>query len=271
MTQHAQLSRAILALADRARLGEPTDLTALARELDCSREHAQRTFRAAVGVSPKRFCQHLQAGAATRLLQAGLPVLATALEAGLSGPGRLHDLMTGVHAMTPGEVARGGAGLRLATCTLATPWGRMRVARSERGVCHLAFVDEGDGLAELAASWPAAERVEDARAGAGLAEALAGGRIPPLALVGTNLQLAVWRALLTIPPGATTSYGQLAAALGRPASHARAIGGAVAANPVAVLIPCHRVVRASGALSGYRWGPARKRALLAWEAARAEG
>ncbi|MBW3621735.1 MAG: methylated-DNA--[protein]-cysteine S-methyltransferase [Actinobacteria bacterium] len=250
-------------------------LAEVARHLHLSESHAQRLFTAYAGTSPKRFLRWLTAGAARDLLQDRRAVLDVATGTGLSSPGRLHDLMVTIDALTPGEVARGGAGLTVRAGTHATPLGPVAVGTTERGVCLLRFLDADDGADHDAAveavrrEWPAAAVVVDGDATAPAAAAAfgAGGGGPVrLALAGTNLQLKVWEALLAIPDGRVTTYGDLARAVGRP-SAVRAVASAVGANPVAVLIPCHRVLRSTGALAGYRWGIDRKRVLLAREAA----
>ncbi|MBL8860658.1 MAG: methylated-DNA--[protein]-cysteine S-methyltransferase [Planctomycetes bacterium] len=250
----------------------------LAQAAGLSATRFARACRAQAGISPKSFVQVLTLAAARRHLARGETVLATSLAVGLSGGGRLHDLFTGIERLTPGEYARGGAGLKLAWDEAATPCGPALACSAPRGLCHLAFT-AGRGLeAELArarARWPRAEFQRDPRALAPafelLAARLAGGLGDPrrpvtLLLAGTDFELRVWEALLAIPAGSTVAYGHIARAIGAP-SAARAVGRAVGANPIAVLIPCHRVIRASGALAGYRWGESTKRALLAAEGA----
>jgi AraC family transcriptional regulator of adaptative response/methylated-DNA-[protein]-cysteine methyltransferase len=190
-------------------------------------------------------------------------VLDASLEAGLSGPGRLHDLTVHVHAMTPGEVRRAGEGITIRHGLHATPFGDCFIARTDRGVCAVAF---GDALEEERARWPKATFVRDDETAA-IAERVFGGGEIALDLYGTNFQIRVWEALIRIPPGSATSYGELAKRVDRPGS-ARAVGRAVGSNRIAVLIPCHRVLRETGAFGGYRWGVERKRALLAYESSR---
>ena len=234
--------------------------------------HFQRLFLRWAGTTPKRFLQYAAAGRAGAMLREGRTVLDAALDAGLSGPGRLHDLLVSVHAVTPGEMRRGGAGLAIRHGVHDTPFGPARIGVSDRGIVGLAFLERAEGgPGALADAWPRADLIED---GPGTAPWIArvfdrldeAANDPlPVLLKGTNLQLQVWQALLRIPEGAVTSYKRLAAAVGRPRA-ARAVAGAVAANPVAYLIPCHRVLRETGALGGYRWGLERKRAMLAREA-----
>lgn len=262
---HCLVQSAIERLVDD---GEPAlTLDELAAELELSPFHLQRVFTAWAGVSPKRFQQFLGKERALASLRAGRAVLEATFDAGLSSPGRLHDLLIQAEAASPGEVSSGGVGLEIRFCLATTPLGPVLIGHSGRGVCHLRFVaDEPEALEELRAAWPQARLERDAS----LAE-LAGrlltpevGPRPRLHVRGTNFQLKVWEALLRVPPGMLVSYGVLADALGVPGA-ARAVGAAVGANPVAVLIPCHRVIQASGALGGYRWGLARKAALIASE------
>jgi AraC family transcriptional regulator, regulatory protein of adaptative response / methylated-DNA-[protein]-cysteine methyltransferase len=275
---HDLVARAIAWLDDHAT--EQPDLAALATEVGMSPSHLQRVFTRWVGVSPKRYVQFLTAEAARGMLAADATVLDTTMATGLSSPGRLHDLMVSIHAVTPGEAGRLGDDLVIRSGVHATPFGPALVGVTDRGVCHLAFVDDVEAArADLRARWPRARHVDDRSAGVEVVARVFGprarngepqtnGGLPlPVLLQGTNLQVQVWRALLAIPPGAAVSYGDVASAIGRPGA-VRAVAGAVAANRVGVIIPCHRVLRANGDLSGYRWGPARKRRLLAVEAAR---
>jgi AraC family transcriptional regulator of adaptative response/methylated-DNA-[protein]-cysteine methyltransferase len=236
--------------------------------------HFQRLFSRWAGLSPKRFLAALTLERAKRSLRAGDDVLAASLAAGLSGPGRLHDLCVAIEAATPGELKHAGAGMSIAYGVHHGPLGRFVLAASARGVCGLEFIDDADAgpaLARLRATWSGARVGEDASATAALAARVfrrpVAGDAPLRVLVrGTNFQVQVWRALLAIPPGAAASYAAVAAAIGRPAA-TRAVGSAIGANHVAWLIPCHRVLRGDGALGGYRWGLERKQAGLAWEAA----
>jgi AraC family transcriptional regulator of adaptative response/methylated-DNA-[protein]-cysteine methyltransferase len=238
--------------------------------------HLQRLFRRWAGVSPKRFLQYLTVQHAKQALRDGLSVLATAYEAGLSGPGRLHDLFVAVEAVTPGEYKDWGKDLEIRYGRASSPFGDCLLALTARGVCGLEFVNDGEtdaAVARLHRAWAGARLLEDPRAVRERAARIFGpaeSRPEPITLLvkGTNFQLQVWRALLQIPAGAATSYGALAEAIDRPGA-ARAVGGAVSRNPIAFLIPCHRVLRESGQFGGYRWGAERKRAMLGWEAARA--
>ena len=269
---YERIGRAIAYL--RRHAGEQPDLAAAARHVNLSEHHFQRLFTRWAGVSPKRFVQYLTVEhAKSRLARAG-SVLDLASAVGLSGPGRLHDLFVTLEAMSPGEYRAGGAGLSIRYGVHESPFGPALLAMTERGVCGLRFV-EGDreGAAWLRRNWPEAGLRHDEAGTAPVVEQifqpLTVGTTRPLALLvkGSNFQVKVWRALLELPLGSLTSYGQIAARIGAPGS-ARAVGGAVGANPIAWLIPCHRVIRETGLLGGYRWGPDRKAAMLGWEAAR---
>lgn len=250
-------------------------LEALAARMTMSPAHFQRLFSQWVGVSPKRYQQYLTLDLARRLLAERRSTLATAHALGLSGGGRLHDLFLTWEAMSPGEYARGGAGLTIRWGWFASPFGPAVVMATDRGICGIGFAEEsGDSAAleDLARRWPKAHFAEDRAAVAPLAEAALGagsGRRVALHLMGAPFQIKVWEALLAIPSGQVTTYADLAGAIGHPRAH-RAVGTAVGRNPISFLIPCHRALRRDGALGGYHWGLPRKRAMLAWEAARRE-
>jgi AraC family transcriptional regulator of adaptative response/methylated-DNA-[protein]-cysteine methyltransferase len=267
---YAAVARAIAYVRTHAQR-QPA-LAEIAAAVGMSEHHLQRVFSAWAGISPKRFLQYLTKEHALAALRASAGVLDAALAAGLSGPGRLHDLTVSCEALTPGEIKSGGAGVELRHGIAATPLGLALFAWTPRGLCHLAFCDgdEAARIAALKADWPAASYAGDDAGAAQLAarvfpSAPQTGRLH-LLLKGTNFQLKVWEALLRIPPATLVSYGQLAAHLDTPRA-ARAVGSAVAANSVAYLIPCHRVIRDDGDCSGYRWGVERKLALRTWEAA----
>lgn len=279
-SDYARIAAAIRYLQQNT-LAQPR-LEDVAASVGLSPFHLQRLFQRWAGISPKRLLQLLTLEQAKAMLAAARPVLETALAAGLSGPGRLHDLFVELEAATPGEFKSGGEGLSIEYGWHETPFGRALFAVTERGLCGLAFSDgeSSDALifADVRSRWPRAAWKPEPRATAPVARRLAAfarsrggaGSAPFAVLVrGTNFQVQVWRALLRVPEGSVTSYEALAAAVGRP-SAVRAAAGAVADNPVAWLIPCHRVLRKSGALGGYHWGTERKGALLAWEAARSE-
>ena len=269
---YARVEAAIAYLESRFR--DQPELGDVAREVGLSPWHFQRLFRRWAGVSPKRFGQFLTLDYAKARLADSASVLDTAYDAGLSGPGRLHDLFVTCEAMSPGAFKSGGAGIDIAYGMHPSPFGPCLIGQTARGVCALGFADADAETVRVRFErrWPAACFREDRQATEAVAARIfarpaAPGAPIKLSVAGTNLQLKVWEALLRIPPGRIVSYEALARALGRPRA-ARAVGGAVAANPVSYLIPCHRVIRKSGRFSDYEWGRSRKRVMLAWEAAR---
>jgi len=262
---YQRVERAI-AFLDAHALRRPS-LDETAAHVGLSPYHFQRLFQRWAGTSPKRFLQYTAAEHAKECLRDARTVLDATLDTGLSSTGRLHDLLVSVCAVTPGDVRRLGEGLRIRHGVHDTPFGRARIAVTPRGITSLEFVD-GATPSDLEEEWPRAELVHDPDATAGWIERIFPRSGPlPVLLRGTNLQLRVWEALLRIPEGTVVSYGSLAGALGLAPKAARAVAGAVATNPVAYLIPCHRVLRATGAIGGYRWGTARKRAMLGRELA----
>jgi len=268
--QWRRMSRAIRFLSehylDQPRLEDAADVAGL------SPFHFQRLFTRYVGVSPKAFVGHLTLGHAKRELARGASVLDAALDAGLSGPSRLHDLCLKIEAMTPGDYAKGGRGVRIDSGFHACPFGTVLVMATEKGVCGLGFGDEGeeeDLLADMKARWPKADYRENAGRTAEIAMRIfdperQGESVLPLHLMGTPWQLKVWEALLAIPRGKLVTYRAIAEKIASP-SACRAVGAAVGRNPISWLIPCHRVLGSNGALTGYHWGVARKRAMLAME------
>jgi AraC family transcriptional regulator of adaptative response/methylated-DNA-[protein]-cysteine methyltransferase len=252
----------------------PLSLETLAAAMDMSPAHFQRLFSRWVGVSPKRYQQYLALGLARDLLAHRHSTLDTAAAAGLSGAGRLHDLFLRWEAMSPGDYARAGEGLTIGWGWFDSPFGPALVMGTDRGLCGLGFAAETGPeatMADLCARWPGARFVEEPARLAPWARA-AFGTTPgdaPLCPIGAPFQIKVWEALLAIPSGHVTTYGDIARAIGAPRA-VRAVGTAVGRNPVSWLIPCHRALRKSGALGGYHWGLPVKRAMLAWEAARAE-
>lgn len=253
-------------------------LAEVARAVGLSPYHFQRLFKRFAGVSPKRFLQFLTAENARRMLQASTSVLDAAFGAGLSGPGRLHDLLVRVDAMTPGEVKTFGAGVEIRYGFHNSPFGECLIAVTDRGVCRLTFVPRGGRagkMADLKRRWPRAAFLEDWKGTLPFVNTIFSGKktkagtLLTLSIRGTNFQIRVWEALLRVPPGCVISYGDLAGRAGFPGA-SRATGTAVGQNPLAYLIPCHRVIRATGAFGNYGGGPARKKAILGWEAARFE-
>ncbi len=245
-------------------------LADVARHVGLSESHFQRLFTRWVGISPKRFLQQATAQFARSLLRDHRAALPTTLDAGLSNPSRLHELIVHAEAMTPGQVRRGGDGVEIAWGFHESPLGTALVAVTPLGICSIQFADSiadrRAAVARLRAEWPAASLVESAartRKSARQALGALGAPTGPLAVHvrGTNFQLKVWAALLGIAPGCVTTYEEIADAIGQPAA-ARAVGSAVGRNPVSLLIPCHRVIRKSGGLGGYAWGLERKELIL---------
>jgi AraC family transcriptional regulator of adaptative response/methylated-DNA-[protein]-cysteine methyltransferase len=276
VSDYDRIAQAIRFL-EQNHLRQPS-LEEVAKSVYLSEFHFQRLFRRWVGISPKRFLQFLTVEHAKRRLDECRSVLDATYDAGLSSPGRLHDLFVTLEAVTPGEYKARGAGLRIAYGVHDTPFGPALLAATERGLSALHFVDDTDeagaAVDELRQRWSSATVMEDARATEPLAERIFAAEKSdapiPLFVQGTNHQVRVWQALLRVPAGAMVSYEQLAAAAGRPDA-VRAVAGAVARNQVGYVIPCHRVIRKLGVFGGYRWGPERKQAILGWEAARAFG
>lgn len=252
-------------------------LETLAARMNMSPAHFQRLFSHWVGVSPKRYQQYLALDHARHLLRDRFTTLETAGSVGLSGPGRLHDLFVKWEAMSPGEYANMGQGLTIRWGWFDSPFGTALVMGTDRGICGIGFASEtgpDTAMEDLRSRWPEAEFVEDA---AGLLPwvrtafgAERGHEPTPIYLIGAPFQVQVWEALLKIPSGHVTTYSEIAQSIGHPKA-ARAVGTAVGRNPVSLLIPCHRAIRKSGGLGGYHWGLPVKRAILAWEAARADG
>jgi AraC family transcriptional regulator of adaptative response/methylated-DNA-[protein]-cysteine methyltransferase len=270
---YRQMGRAIRFLTDHY-LEQPT-LDEAASAAGLSPYHFQRLFTRYVGISPKSFIGHLTLGRAKAELACGASVLEAALEAGLSGPSRLHDLALKIEAMTPGEYARGGQGLTVEYGFHPCPFGQALLMMTDKGVCGLGFCDEGEeeaALADMTARWPKAKFREAPEPTAQLVRRifdadLRTGQPIGLHLLGTPWQIKVWEALLEIPEGKLSTYKAIANKMQNDKA-CRAVGTAVGRNPISYLIPCHRVLGTDGALHGYHWGLTRKRAMLAMEAAR---
>ena len=254
--------------------GTLLSLDDLAQRMGMSPAHFQRVFSRWVGVSPKKYQQYLTLGHAKALLTDHFTTLETAHAVGLSGSGRLHDLFVRWEAMSPGDYARKGGGLTIRYGWMQTPFGEALVMGTDRGLCGLAFAAEcgrDHAWQDMTSRWPRAQFVEDPDSLRGWVDAsFAQSGKTALHMIGSPLQIKVWEALLRIPSGQVTTYSEIAASIGQPRA-VRAVGTAVGRNPVSFLIPCHRALRKSGGLGGYHWGLPVKRALLAWEAARAEG
>jgi AraC family transcriptional regulator of adaptative response/methylated-DNA-[protein]-cysteine methyltransferase len=252
------------------------ELEEIASSVGLSEYHFQRIFTQWAGISPKRFMQFLTKEHAKGLLAESENLLETTHQVGLSSLGRLHDLFVNTEAVTPGEYRSRGAGLTIRYGLHLTPFGKCLIATTERGICNLSFVQtsEGDAIDNLVDNWEQAKMIEDHSSTAPLAARIFSAQSPAgdrqtdsplkLHLRGTNFQIKVWEALLNIPIGAVTTYEQIAAKIGSPNAF-RAVGTAVGHNPIAVLIPCHRVIRKNGEFGNYLYGSARKKALLARE------
>jgi AraC family transcriptional regulator of adaptative response/methylated-DNA-[protein]-cysteine methyltransferase len=270
MNDYERVAQVIRFLDERH--AEQPDLAALAESGGLSPFHFHRRFTSWAAVTPKDFLQCLTLENVRSSLRAGESVLGTAIESGLSGPERLHDLCVTLEAATPGEIKSRGAGLVITYGIADTPFGRAVIGETERGICHLSFVgDESSTSARLRSDWPAAELKRDDKLAAELARDIFSREPDPTRRLrgfvrGTAFQLRVWRALLRIAPGNLVTYGRLARCIGQP-SASRAVGSAVGANPLAFIVPCHRVIRETGVLGNYRWDPIRKRAMIGWEGA----
>lgn len=272
MNSYARMEN-ILRWLDEHATSQPT-LAEMAAVAGLGESHFHHEFVRWTGVTPKDFVQCLTLADAKERLARGETVLETSTEVGLSGPGRLHDLCVTLEAATPGEIKSGGAGLTIRWGIAESPFGPCLLAETTRGICQLSFLEEETVPAGIQSESPNAIWVRDDALAARRLDALFQCSPEPATLRawvhGSAFQVRVWRALLEIPIGALSTYGRLATAIGRPGA-ARAVGTAVGSNPVAFLIPCHRVIRETGAISGYRWGVGRKRALLAWEGSRDMG
>ena len=274
MSDYQRIENAMAYLVAQA--GKQPSLEAVAAHVHLSPYHFQRLFCRWAGTTPKRFLQVLTLERGKSLLQERCSLLDVAHDLGLSGTSRLHDHFVQLEAVTPGEYKRRGEGVQIDYAVHDTPFGDMFVATTQRGVCRVGFVDytpEGELLAALQKTWPksvmrrnasATRHVIDHFIAAPAGKTRVGDQPLSLHVAGTNFQVAVWRALLNIPHGALASYAQVARSVGSPRA-SRAVGSAVGANPVGLLIPCHRVIQQSGALGGYRWGLPKKQMIQTWE------
>jgi AraC family transcriptional regulator of adaptative response/methylated-DNA-[protein]-cysteine methyltransferase len=253
---------------------EQPSLETLAGEVGETPGGLQKLFTRWAGLSPKSFLQAVTLDHARRLLDEGLPLLDASLEVGMSGPGRLHDLFVTHEAMSPGDYKARGAGLVIRWGFHLSPFGVALIMVTGRGLAGLSFSDAGGeraAFADMSGRWPNATYVEDLGATAPYAARIfdparwRSDQPLHVVMIGTDFQLRVWRALLDIPMGGARSYSAIAEGIGAPAA-SRAVGAAVGANPLSFVVPCHRAVGKSGALTGYRWGLTRKRAILGWEA-----
>jgi len=271
MTDYERIEKAILFLKEHFK--DQPDLDEVAKQVHVSSFHFQRIFKEWAGVSPKKFLQYISVEHAKELLKKNLSLSDVSFETGLSGTGRLHDLFIGIEGMTPGEFKNGGENLQIQYSFAETPFGDVVIASTPRGICHLSFLQKGkDGTEELRANFPNAEFAQRTDFFQQAALQFFSGnwsdlKAIKLHLKGTAFQLKVWQSLLRIPFGNISTYSSIAADIGsRKAS--RAAGTAIGSNPVAYLIPCHRVIRSSGIIGDYHWGSARKTAILGWEAAK---
>ncbi len=245
----------------------------IAKHVHLSPTHFQKLFTEWAGISPKRFMQFLRLEYAKNLLrEKQMTLFDVATEANFSSTSRLHDLFIGIVAMTPAEYKNGGASLQIQYSEAESPFGKMLIASTDKGICHLVFLEENeDILLSLKKQFPNALLVQEANEIHAeviqFFSTLHANKPLSLHLKGTDFQLKVWAALLKIPSGELTSYGKLAQELEHPKA-SRAVGTAIGNNPIAFLIPCHRVIQASGALGGYRWGLIRKQAMIGWEGSR---
>lgn len=276
MNDYERIARVIRYLDEHQ--AEQPSLETLAAQLGLSPHHFHRLFSAWAGVTPKDFLQALTLAQVRERLKRGASVLDAALEAGFSGPGRLHDLCVTLEAASPGEIKSGGMGWHLQFGFAETPFGECLLAESPRGICHLAFVEPETreiGRDTMVQDWPAArwernDALAKRQADLIFRNPAENESVPGLrAFVrGSAFQVQVWQALLRLNSGELVTYGRLAERVGHP-SAARAVGTAVGQNHLAYLIPCHRVVRETGVIGQYRWGQIRKRAMIAWESSRA--
>ena len=270
MPYHSRIAEAIGYVVQHAR--EQPSLETMARRTELSPHHFQRVFKRWAGISPKKFLQYVTLANAKQALIEDASVLDAALDAGLSGPSRLHDLFVSCEAMTPGEFKALGSSLQIRWGIHETPLGQVMLGITERGVCWLSFVttDGRSSLDEFHKEWQGASLIQDQAATAPFAErAFSFGddrTALPLLIRGTNFQIKVWEALLRIPFGRLATYQAVAAAIGNPKA-VRAVGNAVGRNNISWLIPCHRVILSSGVMHNYRWGVRQKRILNALEGA----
>jgi O-6-methylguanine DNA methyltransferase len=251
-------------------------LEAIASDIGVSPDRLQKTFTRWAGLTPKAFLQAVTLDHARRLLGSeGLPLLDASYELGLSGPGRLHDLFVTHEAMSPGDFKSGGAGLTIRYGFHPSPFGIALVMVTDRGLCGLAFADPGEeraALDDMTRRWPGARLEHDQGETAPyVARIFSPGMWRPdrplkVVMIGTDFQVRVWEALLRIPLGQASTYADVARAIGQPTA-SRAVGAAVGRNPISFVVPCHRALGKSGALTGYHWGITRKRAMLGWETA----
>ena len=269
---YERVRRIIAYISERWR--EQPSLDDIAAHVGLSTTHVHHLFRRWAGLSPKAFLQAITLDNAKALLAQSASVLDATYEVGLSGPARLHDLFVTHEAMTPGHYKAGGAGLTLSYGYHPSPFGEAILVATDRGLAGIGFVDDGDraaALADMRRRWPKADYREDEAATAPLARRVfdptrwQAEQPLRVVLIGTDFEVRVWQTLLRIPLGRATTYSDVAHRIGKP-SACRAVGAAVGKNPISFVVPCHRVLGRSGALTGYHWGLTRKQAILGWEA-----
>lgn len=276
MSDYIRIEKAMTYMSEHVS-SQPT-LEDVAAHVHLSPFHFHRVFCKWAGTTPKRFLQALTLERSKRMLKEESSLMDVSLSMGLSGGSRLYDHFVKLEAVTPGEYRNGGQGVTIQYGVNETPFGKIFVAMTPRGVCRIEFLGSRSAdeiLVDIGKDWPKGSLVQNDNATNYVANVLFSrlkdGQSNPLSLhvMGTNFQVAVWRALLRIPSGQLASYSQIANALGYPKA-SRAVGNAVGSNPVAMLIPCHRVIQKSGALGGYRWGSTKKEMIQAWEFLREE-
>jgi AraC family transcriptional regulator of adaptative response/methylated-DNA-[protein]-cysteine methyltransferase len=272
LRDYDSVRRAIAFISEHWR-AQPT-IQAMADAASVTPDELHQLFRRWAGLTPKAFMQALTLDHAKGLLRDSASVLDAALDSGLSGPGRLHDLFVTHEAMSPGEWKTGGAGMTMVYGFHPSPFGTAIVIASGRGLAGLAFADPGEeqnAFADMRRRWPRATMVEDHAGTAGLAQRIFDTKLwrpdQPLrvVLIGTDFEVRVWETLLKIPMGRAVSYSDIATNIAKPKA-SRAVGAAIGKNPISFVVPCHRALGKSGALTGYHWGITRKRAMLGWEA-----
>jgi AraC family transcriptional regulator of adaptative response/methylated-DNA-[protein]-cysteine methyltransferase len=272
MNDYERIEKAIVFLKEHFK--EQPDLDAVAKQVHLSPFHFQRLFTDWAGVSPKKFLQFISIEYAKNLLKQNLSLSDVSFETGLSGTSRLHDLFIGIEGMTPGEFKNGGEALQIQYSFANTPFGEVIIAATEKGICHISFIkDQDEGIANLQYFFPNAKLKKNInQLQQDALQFFSGEWKDPkkikLHLKGTPFQLKVWQSLLRIPFANMATYGSIAGSIQHPKA-ARAVGTAIGDNPVAFLIPCHRVIKSSGIIGDYHWGSNRKTAILGWEAAHA--
>ncbi|WP_420321221.1 bifunctional helix-turn-helix domain-containing protein/methylated-DNA--[protein]-cysteine S-methyltransferase [Flagellimonas sp.] len=275
--EHINYNRIAKAIAHiNANFKEQPSLDEIAEKVHLSPYHFQRMFKEWAGISPKKFLQYTSVQHAKKILgEHSTTLFDAAMETGLSGTSRLHDLFISIEGMTPGEFKNDGENLNINYSYAQSPFGLVVIASTTKGICHISFTeDEEKGLYELKTQFPKAtyhQRVDQMQANALMVFGKDWGQISniKLHLKGTDFQLKVWESLLKIPKGNLSTYGKIAKLVDRPKA-SRAVGTAIGSNPIAYLIPCHRVIQSSGGFGGYRWDSTRKTAIIGWEAAQVE-